>query len=127
MIQTMNLDIMLKGRNLDMDPKAITKPKGTAPINVTKNNLSVCRKPLFNAPRTIGICSMIRSILLLFCFRFYASGLLHGPDMETNNKGFLIIFYTNPNRRCLYNNKKIIKFAEMVLQCRTYINQTNYS
>ena len=61
MIQTMNLDNILKWRNFDMDPKAITSPKGTAPINVMKNNLSVCSKPLFNAPRTIGICSMIRS------------------------------------------------------------------
>ena len=33
----------------------------------------------------------------------------------------------NSKERELYNNKKIIKFAEMVLQCRTYINQTNYS
>ena len=73
MIQTMNFDNILKGRNFDMDSKAITSPQGTAPINVMKNHLNVCRTPLFNAPRTIGICSMIRSILLLFCFYFYYS------------------------------------------------------
>ena len=66
-------------------------------------------------------------LIISFVFAFTHLGFYMGPDMETNNKGFLIIFYTNPNRRCLYNNKKIIKFAEMVLQCRTYINQTNYS
>ncbi|EKN12459.1 hypothetical protein HMPREF1077_01235 [Parabacteroides johnsonii CL02T12C29] len=28
----------------------------------------------------------------------------------------------NSNERDLYNNKKIYKFAETVLQCRTHIN-----
>lgn len=45
--------------------------------------------------------------------------------METNNKGFLIIFYTNPNRRCLYNNKKIINLQKWFYSVElTLIKQT---
>ena len=40
----------------------MTRPRGIAPINVTKNSLSVCKKPMFREWMTTGICSSINSI-----------------------------------------------------------------
>src|SRR5699024_9648441 len=68
MIQTMIFVSQLKGLNRDMEPKAITSPRGTAPTSVTKNSFSVCRKPAFRERMTIGSCSIISSILLLCRF-----------------------------------------------------------
>lgn len=64
---------------------------------------------------------IISFVLPLHIWAFIWSG--YGSKQQK----FFNIFYMNSNRGCLYNNEKITKFAEMVLQCRTHINQTNYS
>ena len=69
MIQTRILVIKLSGLNLDIEPKAITRPSGNAPIRVTKNSFRVCIKPTFRARMTIGICSKINS-MYVSCFLF---------------------------------------------------------
>ena len=61
-IHTTNFVRYFNGSNLDIEPKAMISPKGNAPIRVTKNNFNVCIKPTFNAPTTIGSCSINKSI-----------------------------------------------------------------
>ena len=61
-IHTISLHNQLNGLNDDIDPKAITSPKGAAPISVTKNSLSVCKKPTLSDDITMGICSKISAI-----------------------------------------------------------------
>ncbi len=56
---TMTLTIADSGLKRDIEPKDIISPKGIAPMSVTKNNLSVCKKPWFSDAKTIGNCSAI--------------------------------------------------------------------
>ena len=58
MIQTNVLVIKDRGLNLDIEPKAITRPNGNAPTSVIINNFNVCMNPTFNASNTIGNCSV---------------------------------------------------------------------
>ena len=43
----------LKGVNFDIEQKAMTRPKGSAPMSVTANNFRVAIKPSFIAPMTV--------------------------------------------------------------------------
>ena len=52
----------LNGLNFDIAPNAMISPKGSDPANVTINNFKVCKNPAFNAGKTMGICSNIKSI-----------------------------------------------------------------
>ena len=46
----------LSGFTLDMDPKAISRPSGSAPSSVTKNSFIVCKNPMFSERTTMGNC-----------------------------------------------------------------------
>lgn len=53
MIQTTVFVIKRRGVKRLMEPKETTRPNGIAPISVTANSFSVCRKPSFRAPMTV--------------------------------------------------------------------------
>mgnify|MGYP000335097555 CR=1 FL=1 len=61
-------------------------------------------------------------LIISFVFAFTHLAFYMVRIWKQTTKVFLIIFYMNSNERDLYNNKKIYKFAETVLQCRTHIN-----
>ena len=41
------------GASLLIEPNAMTRPSGKAPISVKKKSFKVCQKPSFNAPTTV--------------------------------------------------------------------------
>ena len=56
MIQTKVRVRIDSGLKRDIEPKAMTRPSGIAPISVTAKSLRVCTKPTFREWKTMGNC-----------------------------------------------------------------------
>ncbi len=74
-IHTTNLERYFSGLKWDIEPNAMSRPSGNAPMSVTKNSFRVCKKPILSERITIGNCSIIsciRNLLLLVLFWRYS-------------------------------------------------------